>query len=167
MVRFGWQISKVAMMTKKDVQPLLTELSSASLISLQEVPRGADRSAMRTIYLWYVPFFLIPLLVSPPIRYIDLAKTYSVILTSLYKTLGNILVRTQHETAKVRSILDKRERSDVRGDESLLGRGERDALRDWEEKRLRLGVLERRVEECVFVLRDLAPDGYAGEHSGR
>lgn len=120
----------------------------------------------------YIPLvhrllFLIPLLVSPPIRYIDLAKTYSVILTSLYKTLGNILVRTQHETAKVRSILDKRERSDVRGDESLLGRGERDALRDWEEKRLRLGVLERRVEECVFVLRDLAPDGYAGEHSGR
>jgi len=135
------------MMSKKDVQPLLTRLSSASLISLQEVPRGADRSAMRTIYLWYI----------------DLAKTYSVILISLYKTLGNILARKHAEADKVSSILDKRERSDVRGDESLLTRGEREALAEYSDKRERLSVLERRVEECVFVLRDLAPEGYAGE----
>jgi len=142
------QIAKIAMMSKKDVQPLLTKLASASLISLQEVPRGADRSAMRTIYLWYI----------------DLAKTYSVILTSLYKTLGNILARKNAETQKVSAILSKRERSDVQGnEESFLTRGEREALTAFEEKRLRLGVLERRVEECVFILRDLAPDGYAGE----
>jgi DNA-directed RNA polymerase III subunit RPC3 len=48
------QLAKVAMMSHKDVRPLLTSLSSDSLISLQEVPKGNDRNPARTFYLWYV-----------------------------------------------------------------------------------------------------------------
>ena len=41
-------------------------------------------------------------------------------------------------------------------DETLLTRLEREVLRTYEKKEGRLGVLEMRVEEMVFVLKDLA-----------
>lgn len=40
-------------------------------------------------------------------------------------------------------------------DEGLLTRNEREVLREWEDKREKLTVLEARVEEAVFILRDL------------
>ena len=40
------------MMPATVVRPLLTSLSAESLISIQEVPKGADRNPQRTIYLW-------------------------------------------------------------------------------------------------------------------
>ena len=51
--------------------------------------------------------------------------------------------------------MDKRDRSDVNGDERLLGRAEIDALREWENKQERLNVLLLRVEENVFIMRDM------------
>ena len=56
-------------------------------------------------------------------------------------------------------MLEKRARSDVMNDENLLSRAEREVLHDFESKRERLGALERRVEEVVFILRDLAAVG--------
>jgi len=134
-------ISKIAMLHKKEVQPLLMTLSSASIIMQQEVPRGTERTPSRTFYLWYI----------------DLPKTYSVLLASFYKTLGNILVRRREEESKVRVVLDKKERSEAAAAaaELTLGRAERETLKEWEEKKERLGVLERRVGECVFVLKDM------------
>jgi DNA-directed RNA polymerase III subunit RPC3 len=44
----------------------------------------------------------------------------------------------------------------VSQDESLLTRLERGVLQTWEAKEERLVVLEMRVEEMVFVLKDLA-----------
>lgn len=98
---------------------------------------------------------LTPLLT--PDRYVDLHKAYSVILGNLYKTLYNIIARRQAEqdAPDVRAVLEKRERSDVSQDESLLSRLERDMLADWGAKQERLAVLEMRVEETVFLLRDL------------
>jgi len=46
------QISKVAMMAPKDCRPLLFSLSADAFVSLQEVPRGADRNPTRTFFLW-------------------------------------------------------------------------------------------------------------------
>ncbi|KAH7919899.1 hypothetical protein BV22DRAFT_1133495 [Leucogyrophana mollusca] len=135
------QIAKVAMMANKDVRPLLSALSSDFIISTQEVPRSADRNPTRTFYLWHV----------------DLQKAYSTLLGSLYKTLYNINVRRQaeQEEPNVRAVLVKRERSDVAQNENLLSRMERDVLKEWEAKREKLTVLELRVEEAVFILRDL------------
>jgi DNA-directed RNA polymerase III subunit RPC3 len=79
-----------------------------------------------------------------------------VLLGNLYKTLYNINVRKKAETedASVKAVLEKRERSDVSQDEGLLTRNERETLREWESKIERLTVLEGRVEEVVFILRD-------------
>ncbi|OJA11492.1 hypothetical protein AZE42_07870 [Rhizopogon vesiculosus] len=135
------QIAKVAMMPNNVVRPLLAALSSDFLISTQEVPRSADRNPTRTFYLWHV----------------DLHKAYSTLLGHLYKTLYNIGMRRQAEQEEptVKAVLEKRERTDVAQDESLLSRMERDVLKEWETKQEKLTVLEMRVEEAVFILRDL------------
>lgn len=90
-------------------------------------------------------------------RYVDLRKAYSVILGNLYKTLYNISTRRQAEqdAPDVRAVLEKRERSDVSQDESLLSRLERGILKEWSTKQEKLTVLEMRVEETVFLLNDL------------
>ncbi|EGN96168.1 hypothetical protein SERLA73DRAFT_94223 [Serpula lacrymans var. lacrymans S7.3] len=139
------QVSKVAMMANKDARPLLSALSTDSLISIQEVPKSADRNPTRTFYLWFV----------------DLPKAYSVLLGSLYKTLYNISMRrhAEQEESNVKAVLEKCERSDVSQDETLLSRLEREILKDWEKKREKLMVLEMRVEEAVFILRDLDSSG--------
>ena len=38
----------------KDVRTLLTAMSALAVVSLQEVPKGADRAPGRTFYLWCV-----------------------------------------------------------------------------------------------------------------
>jgi len=88
---------------------------------------------------------------------VDLHKAYSTLLRHLYKTLYNIGVRRQAEQEEptVKAVLEKRERTDVAQDENLLSRMERDVLKEWELKRDKLAVLEMRVEEAVFILRDL------------
>lgn len=138
------QISKVVMMAAKDVRPLLSALAADSLISTQEVPRSADRNPARTFFLWHV----------------DLPKVYSVILGNLYKTLYNISMRrrAEKEEPMVKAVLEKRSRSDVSEDESLLSSLELDIIKEWQRKEEKLTILEMRVEESVFIVRDLASD---------
>lgn len=150
-------------MAPKDVRPLLMALSTDSLISMQEVPKSADRNPTRTIYLWLV---LLPSgKQSVPetfrCRYVDLQKAYSMLLVDMYKTLYNISLRRQSEceVPEIKAVLEKRERIDVSQDETLLSRLERELLRGWEEKQERLCVLEMRVEESAFILRDLGVFG--------
>lgn len=59
--------------------------------------------------------------------------------------------------------MEKRERTDVAQDENLLSRREREIIMEWEKKREKLNVLEMRVEEAVFILRDLAPGANSDE----
>jgi len=94
-------------------------------------------------------------------RYVDLKKAYSVLLGNIHKSLFNILSRKVAEAEEpiVKSVLEKRARSDVMNDENLLTRTEREILREYENKREKLGALERRVEEVAFILRDLANVG--------
>lgn len=136
------QISKIGMMAQKDVRPLLSAMAADSLISLQEVPKSADRNPARTFFLWYV----------------DLQKAYTVLVGNLYKTLYNIMSRRQSEQEEplLKAVLEKRQRTDVMQDEErLLTRNERELLAQWEKKREKLTVLEMRVEESVFILRDM------------
>lgn len=148
-------------MANKDVRPLLSALSSDFLISTQEVPRTADRNPTRTFYLWWVIYkndYPYPERCGVSFsRHVDLAKAYSALLASLCKTLFNIYSRRQaeQEELSVKAVLTKRERTDVAQDANLLTRMEREVLAEWERKREMLNVLEMRVDEAVFILRDL------------
>lgn len=149
-------------MANKDVRPLLSALSSDFLISTQEVPRSADRNPTRTFYLWWVtPNAMVTRILDGLVfllcRHVDLAKAYSALLANLYKTVFNIGARrlAEQEEPNVKAVLMKRERTDVAQDVNLLTRMEREVLAEWERKREMLDVLEMRVEEAVFILRDL------------
>jgi DNA-directed RNA polymerase III subunit RPC3 len=63
----------------------------------------------------------------------------------------------------VKAVLEKRERTDIMEDESLLTAFEKTVLEEWEKKQTRLTALEMRVEESVFVLRDLTVNGLADD----
>jgi DNA-directed RNA polymerase III subunit RPC3 len=163
------QISKITMMAAKDVRPLLSALSTDSLVSIQEVPKSADRNPTRTFYLWCVPHLIHfrqdGIHLQFQLRYVDLQKAYSVLLCDFYKILHNIRLRrrAEEEEPPLKAVLDKRERSDVSQDESLLTRMERDVLKEWESKRERLTILEMRVEEAAFILSGFDTLGFDDE----
>lgn len=87
----------------------------------------------------------------------DQHKAFSTILGQVYKTLYNISVRqrAEREVPEVKAVLEKMERSDVRQDEGLLTRLEREIAQEWEGKLGKLMALEMRVEETLFILKDL------------
>ncbi|KAF8319501.1 RNA polymerase III subunit RPC82 helix-turn-helix domain-containing protein [Cantharellus anzutake] len=143
-------IARSAMLSPKDVQSLLPKLSSSALISLQEVPRSSERSASKTIYLWFV---------------CGSTKHLFNSLKVPYKSLTNMHIRlfTESSTPTISALLEKRERSDVRGrEEELMTRDEREALQEYERKKERLRVLMGRVDESVFVMKDFCPTAGVG-----
>lgn len=90
-------------------------------------------------------------------RYVDQHKAFSTILGQVYETLYNISVRqrAEREVPEVKAVLEKMERSDVRQDEGLLTRLEREIAQEWEGKLGKLMGLQMRVEETLFILKDL------------
>jgi len=90
-------------------------------------------------------------------RHLDLRKAYVVLLSSLTNTLANLLEREAAESSHsaFRSVLEKRERTDVAEDQDLLTRPEKELLQESEERMMRLTAAAGRVDEAVFVLRDL------------
>lgn len=86
------------MLAPKDVRVITASLSSASLLELQEVPKGADRLPARTFYLWHV----------------DLARAYTALISHLYKTMANLAQRREHELKEHAAVVEKRNRTDVR-----------------------------------------------------
>jgi DNA-directed RNA polymerase III subunit RPC3 len=147
------------MMAPKDCRPLLFALFADNFISLQEVPRGADRNPTRTFFLWWDTSRIARVTSTDmPARYVDLRKAYATLLRTAYKTLHNIGVRRQAEAEEplVKAILEKSQRSDVRQDvERLLTRNEREELAAWEKRSDELTLVETRVEEMAFILRTL------------
>jgi len=133
-------LAKVAMMTSKEVRPMLASLSGEGLVTLQDVPKGNDRNPNRTFYLWYI----------------DLDKAFAALTRILLKTQFNTIVRHEHEASEplLRSILEKCERSDVAADLTLLAPSEREVLDLWERKSARFSVAEARIEQSIFILRD-------------
>ena len=91
------------LMSQQAIRPILTSLSSDSLISTYPVPKTSDRNPTRTFYLWYV----------------DLPTACSTLLDKMYKSLFNIYARREEEKESggdgmVKKVLEKREREDVR-----------------------------------------------------
>lgn len=76
---------------------------------------------------------------------------------NLYKTLYNISMRRQaeREDPMVKAVLEKRERTDISEDESLLSTLDQSILSDWKTKERKLTVLEMRVDDSLFILKDL------------
>jgi DNA-directed RNA polymerase III subunit RPC3 len=93
----------------------------------------------------------------PEHRHVDLAKANAVILSILIKTVANIFERKVAESERplVKALLETRERMHVAEDRDLLTVAEKRILQQWEDKMVKLTVLEARLDEAIFILREL------------
>ncbi|GAA5882376.1 hypothetical protein JCM3774_004324 [Rhodotorula dairenensis] len=135
-------LARLAFLPVKEAREILSQLSSAGLIEPQEVPRSADRAPSRTIYLWFV----------------DFNKVVTSLIHHHYKALANLQAQRQHQLELRRGLVDKRERSDVRADPSLLSARDREMIVELDKVLEALTVACLRVDEQLFVLREFDPE---------
>lgn len=129
----------VALMKKADCHMKMVELELAGYLDVQEVPRDANRTASRTLFLWFF----------------DLEKTQTRLLDNTYKSMVRHLQRLEVERRKKRNVLSVAERKDVQGMEAEKLRGdvynEYQGFLDIESKLL--GQIGR-LDDLVGVFRD-------------
>lgn len=126
----------------KEAREILSHLSASGLIEPQEVPRSADRAPSRTIYLWFV----------------DFNKVVTSLVHHHYKALANLQAQRAYQLEQRRGLVDKRERSDVRADPTLLSARDNAAIIELDKILEAIAVAEQRVDEQLFVLREFDPD---------
>ena len=130
-------LQEICLLTAKELRQCLLKLKGTGMITIQEVPREAQRLPNRTMYLWSF---------SP-----DRAR--KVLLKDLYKTMARLLRRSMLERRKLSHLLGH---SDSTGMESTeLRRRDSDAYNKWSGKEGWLVAELARLDESVCVLRDL------------
>lgn len=126
----------------KEAREVLARLSNARLIEPQEVPRSADRAPSRTLYLWFV----------------DFNRTVTSLVSHHYKALANLQAQRLEQLEKKKGLVEKRERTDVREDQALLTRRDREEGADLDWKMEALATAEMRIDKQLFILREFDPD---------
>ena len=135
------QVASQAMMRIKDVRSILTELQFHGILEAQELPKDNARQPSRTLYLWYF----------------DTVRVQSLILQQTYKAMTRTLQRIPVERERYRTIIEKAERTDIKGrEQEKLEAVEKQALREWREIEERLLAQVARMDEVVALLRDFS-----------
>lgn len=133
------RLQEISLISTRDLRIVLGQLEAAGWLELQEVPRDAQRQPARTIYLWFF----------------DADRVATNLVETSYKSMARLFIRLRIERNKVKGLLEKTERLDVRGNEErYLSQGELEALAAWKKKEnLFLGSVGR-LDELIAVLRD-------------
>ncbi|KAK5136441.1 hypothetical protein LTR08_003086 [Meristemomyces frigidus] len=135
------QVATGAMMRIKDVRAVLTELQFHGILEAQELPKDNARQPSRTLYLWYC----------------DTKRAQQLILQQTYRAMTRSLQRIPVERENYRTVIEKAERTDVKGHEQeKLEQPEKQALREWRETEERLLAQSARMDEMVALLRDFS-----------
>ncbi|KAK2871953.1 hypothetical protein FQN49_002680 [Arthroderma sp. PD_2] len=133
------RLQEISLMPSKDLRQILARLQSAGFIDLQEVPRDAQRQPSRTIYLWFY----------------DADRVVMMLVEDTYKSMARCLQRLAYERGKLKTLIEKAERSDVkRNMERYLSASDMATLQEWEAKETLLLGEVARLDELVAVLRD-------------
>ncbi|EFR00771.1 DNA-directed RNA polymerase III subunit RPC3 [Nannizzia gypsea CBS 118893] len=133
------RLQEISLMPSKDLRQILARLQSGGFIDLQEVPRDAQRQPSRTIYLWFY----------------DADRVVMMLVEDTYKSMARCLQRLAYERGKLKTLIEKAERSDVkRNMERYLSASDMAALQEWEAKETLLLGEVARLDELVAVLRD-------------
>ena len=134
-------VASNAMMRIKDVRSVLTDLQFHGFLDAQELPKDNARQPSRTLYLWYF----------------DTKRAQQLILQQTYKAMTRSLQRIPVERENYRTIIEKAERTDVKGrEQEKLEQPEKQALREWRETEERLLAQAARMDEMVALLRDFS-----------
>lgn len=133
------QLSTLGLLKQKDIRCTLTAMQEVGLVDIQEVPKDNSRQPAKTIYLWFY----------------DQSRCRALILDDTYKAMARLLQRARVEKEKIRSVIDKAERTDVVGrEDQFLNREERNALARWRDTEEKLLRQLNRQDELVALLRD-------------
>lgn len=135
------QVASCAMMRIKDIRALLTDLQFRGVLEAQELPKDNARQPSRTLYLWFFDTF----------------RVQQLILQQTYKAMARTLQRVPVERERYRTVIEKAERTDVKGQEhEKLEQAEKQALREWREVEERLMSQVDRMDLIVALLRDFS-----------
>lgn len=134
------QVRDCAMIPLREARFILAELQKLSLVETQEMPRNATKG---------------PLSKDPHLWSIDLARAYTYLLSSVYKTLGNIIYRKQTEVDSKKVVLARERAAGGPTARDRMADKDKDDLRLLDEALRKLTLGEGRSEQVVFILRDL------------
>lgn len=133
------RLQEISLMSSKDLRQILGQMAGAGFVDLQEVPRDAQRQPSRTIYLWFY----------------DPDRVRVILIEDTYKTMARCLQRLRVERAKLKFLLEKTERTDVKGNEErYLSAAELETLKEWKDTEAMLLGEVGRLDDLVAVLRD-------------
>ncbi len=133
------QLAKLSMLTSKEVRERLYQLLRVGLVQLQEVPKSADHTPSRTIFLWTVP---------EAANYAAPASS-AIFATAASKhahALINLRDLTHLERRRHAQLLAKVERTDVANNLDLLGDAEKKQLLSLKKT---LQVLQLKADEVL------------------
>lgn len=129
----------LALMKKADVLVKMAEMELAGYLDVQEVPRDNNRTANRTLFLWFF----------------DQERSLTRMLDNAYKAMVRHFQRLEVERVKKKNILSVVERKDVQGmeEEKLNGDAYNEFLGFLEIEGKLLGQVSR-LDDLVAVFRD-------------
>jgi DNA-directed RNA polymerase III subunit RPC3 len=145
-------LASTAILKPKEVRATTSALLAAGLLSTQEIPRDSNRTTNRLMWLYaYEP-----------------AVARRTLLAEAYRAMARLLRRADSESARIRPLLLKAERTDVVGhEEKYLSQEERRELMRLSETEMDLLASIGRIDDLVACLRDFAPleDPYIGNRT--
>ncbi len=126
-----------------DTRDICTTLLRHSILQLQEIPRGAERTAQRMIFLYFI----------------DVERAYGWLLDRHYRTTENMIRKRLMKEAQSWSIIQRietREAQDAPEAQpqirELLRDSEMEVWRDVEEDRAMLTLAASQAERDAFIL---------------
>ncbi|KAI1869046.1 uncharacterized protein JN550_006033 [Neoarthrinium moseri] len=132
-------LPSLALMKKQDVYTKMTEMELQGFLDVQEVPRDTNRTASRTLFLWFF----------------DQTRTLTRVLDDTYKAMARHLQRLEVERRKKKNVLSVVERKDVQGMEEEKLRGDiYNEYREFLDIESKLLGQVGRLDDLVGVLRD-------------
>lgn len=128
-------VSKLGLLAPKEARERLYNLFRSKFLYMTAVPKGNDRSAQRTFFLYYT----------------NVAKTSEILLNNVYATVAKLRNRYQHEMSRWEKLLSKIQRAEQEGEEILneMDRRNKDNLDKIVD---RLEIAERRLAEMTIIL---------------
>jgi DNA-directed RNA polymerase III subunit RPC3 len=133
------QLTAKSLLPARTVRSALARMQAAQFLAIQEIPRDNQRQPSRTTYLWFF----------------DAERVRTLVEGECYKTMSRLIQRINVEKGKSKALLDKLDRSDMKGNEDkFLTAGESQGLRKWRVMESRIWGQVGRLDEMVMVLRD-------------
>ena len=132
-------LANLSLINPKVLRARLASMHTAGAVGVQELPRDAQRSASRTLYLWFF----------------DANRCAEKFAQDALQSITRLLQRLRHERALRRHLLEKADRSDVRGSEGeWLTKREMEQLTKWREFESRVWSQIARLDDMVALLKD-------------